>query len=239
MGEVIPPNAEASRVEEHINESFEAATARGGEVAAAAATRLGPSVAAIEAAAAGRKAANKAASLAWAAVLAEDAKADPGIGGVRDEMYNALGRPKHSTELDQVFPGGIGTYTSGDPTGQPLLMEVLRTRILAGAAPQWTEPARQDWAGKIEALRGPYAAAVEAHRAPEAAAIVAEAGYRAAVRGGHARLRTFKRDLKNLGLTEKQIHEIIPDAGSGRSGGGKGEGGDEGEEGGGAGGSPK
>ncbi|MDI3287394.1 hypothetical protein [Polyangium sp. 15x6] len=32
---------------------------------------------------------------------------------------------------------------------------------------------------------------------------------RAAVRGAHTRLRNFKRDLKNLGLTEAQI---IPDA---------------------------
>jgi hypothetical protein len=46
----------------------------------------------------------------------------------------------------------------------------------------------------------------------EAAETVADAGYRAAVRTAHARLVSYKRDLKNLGLTETQIHEIIPDA---------------------------
>jgi hypothetical protein len=45
----------------------------------------------------------------------------------------------------------------------------------------------------------------------EAAANIAEQAYRAAVRTAHSRLGAFKRDLKNLGLTEAQIHEIIPD----------------------------
>jgi hypothetical protein len=152
------------------------------------------------------------------------------------DVAEALGRPKQSPALDTVFPGGITTYTAGDPSGQPVLMQVLRARILAGSAPQWTEPKRQGWAAEIEALRVTYAAAVDAHRPLEAAAMVAEAGYRAAVRGGLARLRSFKRDLKSLGLNEAQIHEIIPDASAGRrAGGGSEEGGDggtgEGEDG--------
>jgi hypothetical protein len=43
---------------------------------------------------------------------------------------------------------------------------------------------------------------------------IAEVGYRSAVRDAQARLRAFKRDLLNLGLTEAQIYEIIPDAAS-------------------------
>ena len=58
---------------------------------------------------------------------------------------------------------------------------------------------------------------MEAHRPAEATQTVAEAGYRAAVRSGHTRLVSFKRDLKSLGLTETQIHEIIPDDGAGKS----------------------
>lgn len=217
MGEVISPTAEITRVEKHIRTAFDAAKARGGELAAAATARLGPAVTAIDAALDVRVEAKTVADAAWILVLAEDAKADTGIGSVRDKMWNALGRPKYSSHLDEVFPGGIGTYTAGDPSGQPLLMKVLHARILAGSAPQWTEALRQGWAAEIEALRAPYATAVETHRPTEAAATVAEVGYRAAVRAGHARLRSFKRDLKSLGLTETQIHEIIPDAGAGRA----------------------
>lgn len=227
MGEVISPKADVARVEQHIRTAFERAVARGGEIAAAATARLGPAVEAVDGAVALRDPANKAESAAWALVLAEDAKSDPGIGGVRDAMWNALGRPKQSSHLDEVFPGGIGTYTAGDPRGQPLLMQVLHSRILSASAPQWTDEKRRGWAAEIEVHRVPYHTAVEAHRPAEAAALVAEMGYRAAVRAGHARLRNFKRDLKSLGLTEAQIHEIIPDAGSSR-----GSGGDENDDGG-------
>jgi hypothetical protein len=217
MGEVISATADITRVEDHVRTALEKATARGGDIAAAATERLSSAVIAIEGAATLRKAARKASSAAWNLVLAEDAKADTGIGSVRDAMWNALGRPRQSPPMDEVFPGGVGTYTSGDPSGQPLLMQVLHARILAASAPQWSEDKRKGWAAEIEALRVPYAAAVEAHRPAEATALVAEAGYRSAVRTGHSRLVSLKRDLKSLGLTETQIHEIIPDAGAGKS----------------------
>jgi len=224
MGEILSATADVTRVEEHIRTALEKATARGGEVAAAATERLGPAVNTIDGAVTLRTAAIKTASAAWSLVLAEDSKADTGIGGVRDAMWNALERPRQSPHMDGVFPGGVGTYTSGDPRGQPLLMQVLSARIMSASAPQWGENKRQGWAAEIESFRIPYADAVEAHRPAEATEIVAEAGYRAAVRAGHTRLVSFKRDLKSLGLTETQIHEIIPDAGAGKSAakGGKG-----------------
>lgn len=132
-------------------------------------------------------------------------------------MWNALERPRQSPHMDEVYPGGVGTYMSGDPRGQPLLMQVLRARILSASSPKWTEVARQGWASEIESLRVPYSSAVEAHRPAEAMETVADAGYRAAVRAGHGRLVSFKRDLKSLGLTETQIHELIPDDGAGKS----------------------
>jgi hypothetical protein len=33
-----------------------------------------------------------------------------------------------------------GIYTSGDPRGLPVLMQILQSRILAAAAPQWLTP---------------------------------------------------------------------------------------------------
>ena len=129
-------------------------------------------MAAIDSALALKKSADETAATAWAAVLAEDAKSDVGIGAVRDAMWNSLGRTRQSSYLDQVFPGGVSVYTSGDPSRQPVLMQVLRSRILSAAAPQWTEAQRSGWAAEIEALRVPYDAAIQAHRPAEAAAAV-------------------------------------------------------------------
>lgn len=213
MGEIVHVSASPAKIEADIREAFETGIARGGEIETATRARLEASVTAIDSTSAAHTAARQVEQTAWVAVLAIDDKADTGIGGVRDRMWTALGRPKHSAELDTVFPGGIGTYTAGDPTKQPILMQVLQARILAGAAPRWTQAMRQGWADEIEALRVPYQAAVDAHRPHEAALMVAEAAYRAAVRAGHTRLRSLKRDLKSLGLTEAQIHDIIPDGG--------------------------
>jgi hypothetical protein len=179
---------------------------------------LAPAVAAIDSAVELQKAASEAEAVAWAAVLAEDAKSDAGIGNVRDAMWNALGRPRQSPFLDQVFPGGVRTYTSVDPRQQPVLMEVLRSRLLSLAVPQCPKEICEGWAAQIESLRQPYQSAVDTHRPTEAAAMVADVGYRSAVRAAQARLAAFKRDLRTLGLTEPQIHEIIPDATAGTSG---------------------
>ncbi len=220
MAEIIGARADAGRIEDHVRRSLRAALARGGDIATAAQNRLAPAVTSIDAAAALAKTTEEAEATAWAALTAEDAKADSGIGAVRDAMWNALGRPRTSPLMDQVFPGGVSTYTSGDPRGQPILMQILRSRILAASAPQWTQPLREGWAAEIDALLAPYTAAVEAHRPIEASSTVAAAGLRAAIRTAQARLSAFKRDLLSLGLTQSQIHEIIPDAsaGSGTSG---------------------
>lgn len=214
MGEIISSSAGAERIAEHVAQAYQNGTARGGNIAEACKTRLEPSVQAIENAWALLQAARKTESAAWVIVLAMDNDADIAIGTVRDEMWNALGRPRQSPHMDEVYPGGVSTYTAGDPRNQPLLMSVLHARILAASAPQWPEAKRTAWAATIEAVRAPYETAVNTHRPTEAAVTVAEAGYRAAVRTGHARLRSLKRDLKSLGLSETQIHEIIPDASS-------------------------
>ena len=214
MGEIISSKAKPSRIVDDVTEAYKNGMARGGEIAEACKKRLEVPLQSIKIASGVLEAAKEAASGAWIIVLAMDDTADNAIGSVRDEMYNLLGRPRESPHMDEVFPGGIDTYTSGDPRKQPLLMQVLHARILACSAPKWPEPKRDVWATMIEAARIPYKDAVDAHRPMEAAETVADAAYRAAVRTAHARLVSYKRDLKSLGLTEAQIHEIIPDASS-------------------------
>jgi hypothetical protein len=217
MGEVIGARADVARIEDHVRSALRNALARGAEIAEHAEKRLSPALASIDTASALKKSADETEATAWAAVLAEDAKSDIAIGAVRDAMWNAVGRTRQNPYLEQVFPGGASVYTSGAPSDQPVLMQVLRSRILSAAAPQWTEAQRNGWAAEIETRRATYDAAIQAYRPAEATALVATQAYRAAVHTGQARLRAFKRDLLSLGLTDAQIHEIIPDAASGSS----------------------
>jgi hypothetical protein len=212
MGQVIARAADAVRIEEHMRRSLRAGLVRGGKIAQAAQERLGPSLEAIEAAAAVLRTAKAAAANTWAVVIGEDDKSDAAIADLRDAMRSALGRPRQSPYLDQVFPDGIATYTEGDPREQPVMMQVLISRVLSTAATPWTLELRQKWAAELEALRKSYQAAVDANQPAQAAAKVAEVTYHSVVRSGQGFLRAFKRDLQNLSLDEAQIHEIIPDA---------------------------
>lgn len=211
MPEIIANNVDITRIEEHIRRAYRMAIARGGAVAEAALERLGPAVADIDAAASASRPAVEAEATAWAAVLSADERSDVRIGAVRDAMWAALGRPGRSSLLAQVFPGGIATYTEGDPRRQPVLMSLLESRILASPASQWSEEQKKGWAAEIAEVRKPYEQALEKHRPTDAAAFIAKASYRSAVKFGHEGLRAFKRDLLNLGLSKAQIFDIIPD----------------------------
>ena len=211
MAQVIGSTASMERIEEHLRVTLRAALARGGDVAEVAQGRLAGAIAAIDVAIDCWEAADEAETRAWEAVLVQDVKSDLGISRVRDAMWNMLGRPRVCPVLDQVFPGGVETYTAGDPRRQPVLMQVLRSRLATASAPGWPREQCEAWAAKIEALRAPYEAAVEAHRPAEAAMMVADVHYRWAVHEGQECLLAYKRDLRSLGLTQEEIHEIIPD----------------------------
>lgn len=212
MGAVIDAGAALERIEAHVRKAEENARLREGEIAAEAAARLGPALTLLDDSVSVLEAAKTAEATAWVVVLARDEAADRAIGSVRDEGWNALGRPRTHAAMEATYPGGVRTYTAGPPQKQPTIMLVLNDRITKVEAPQWKPEMRSAWIAKIDAARLPYDEALKAHEPLDAALTVAEAGYRAAVRSAHARLTAFKRDLKNLGLTETQIHAIIPDA---------------------------
>jgi hypothetical protein len=213
MGRVIAATAAVEDVERDVEEALESARATGGEAAELAEPRLAAAVERIETSKAAFEAAEAAEAIGERALLAADVDADHGVGRVRDAMWNAVDRAKGHPAMGYVFPDGVHTYTRGAVETQPVRMQILTSRIETVAAPPgWTAELRKGWVAEIEALRAPLADAAAAFAPLEAARTVAEAAYRAAVRGARAQLAKYKRDLQNLGLTEAQIHAIIPDA---------------------------
>jgi hypothetical protein len=211
MGEVIGAHADAHHIIGDIKKANQLALARGGDVAAAAVTRLGPTMTAIDQSETLLASSSDAELTAWASVDAAHAAANAAVGAVRDEMWNAIGRAVNSPLMAQIFPGGVATYMPHDPGAQPTLLKILIARIQTTAAPQWSDPLKQGWIAKIEAASAALAAANAAHEPFAAAETVAQASYRATARAGQTKLAAFKRDLKNLQMSEEQIHEIIPD----------------------------
>jgi hypothetical protein len=149
--------------------------------------------------------------LLHAALMARDSDSDLEIGAVVDEIWNTLGRPAQSIDYDLIVGGGKNVWTDGDPIKQPHFMGVLAANIRSSNSPKLAEK-KEGWAVRIErraAAQAQAAAPVEGADAQVAALVMQRRTLANAVQVGLARL---KRDLKNLGMTESQTHEIIPDA---------------------------
>src|SRR5437879_5764972 len=115
MGTIIGLKASVEKIEAHLRTALRNGVARGEAIGAAAQARLGDVVGAIDMAAKALADAQVIEDNIRASMLAEDARSDLEIGNVRDQMFQALGRPRGSTALAQVFPEGVATYTKGDP----------------------------------------------------------------------------------------------------------------------------
>src|SRR4051812_7628082 len=102
MGRLIGQSANVEKIEEHVRAAYRVAVLRGEGIGEAARARLQPAVATIDEALAAQRQATAADSDAWAAVLVEEGKSDLVIGTIRDEMWNALGRPRLTTPLDHI-----------------------------------------------------------------------------------------------------------------------------------------
>jgi hypothetical protein len=98
-----------------VRTAFQNAALRSDEVKEAARHRFTECLAAVDVAKQASDASAQAEGAAWANVLARDAMSDAGISRVRDEIYNALGRPRQSADFSQIFPDGI----------QPIQREIL------------------------------------------------------------------------------------------------------------------
>lgn len=214
MGKVVTRSASTSRIKEAVLKAITAARARGGEIQILAESRLAESTSALEANEAQLNQARSNDDVLHANLLAKDEQSDLEIAAVCDEIWNALGRPAQSVDYDIIVAGGKKVWTDGDPARQPHLMAVLAGNIRATKHPKLVER-REVWATRIE-----QRAAAQA----EAAAPTADAYARVTALNMQRRtladtaqlaLTRLKRDLKNIGMTEAQVHEIIPDAPAG------------------------
>lgn len=142
---------------------------------------------------------------------AQDDAADALLLRISDDIWNDTGRSMEDPAYDVLFPGGIGYYTEGRDEEQPARMHLLATLLESGVHPRLGEPEAKDYAAEIRAAAASYAAAIDAARTPRLNAELYDRVYTALARSAHLGLTNFKRALKLAGLSEAQIHRIIPD----------------------------
>lgn len=212
MRRIIRNNAHVERIGEHIRRALRNALALGNWVAEAAREQLAPALATIDATLAEWRTAAAAEAAARAAVLVADRNSRMRVCSVRDDLWTALGRPRTSPVMPQIFADGVNTYLAGDRHQRPISLVVLQERIEAVAAPILPGEPWKDWIAGLEAARIALVDALAAHAPAHANARVAKATHRRAAHLGQEALRLFKRRLEDRGLTQGAIFDIIPNA---------------------------
>jgi hypothetical protein len=153
-----------------------------------------------------------------AALMARDSESDLTIRAVCDEIWNAMGRPAQSSDYNLIVGSGTRAWTDGDPTKQPHLMAVLASNIRGTKHPKLADR-KKEWAKRIEEKAAAQAEAIKPTDAAYAQATVLGMQRRALADSLQIGLARLKRDLKNNGMTEAQVHQIIPDAPGSSNGG--------------------
>jgi hypothetical protein len=176
--------------------------------------RIAPSLAALDASEQQLKQARTTDDTLHATLMARDEESDLEIGAVCDEIWNGMGRPSQSIDYDLIVNGGKNVWTEGDPARQPYLMKVLAANIRNSKHPKLADK-KEAWAKRIEDKAAAQTAAAQPTETAHAQVTALQMQRRTLADSVQVGLTRFKRDLKNLGMTEAQVHEIIPEVASG------------------------
>lgn len=209
MGNVVPRSAGPDRIFESFDTALQQGAARP-EVKSIVEARLLPLAPTVAQAQADVVKATRTVDEREVLLMARDGSSDREIGAVLDEAWNALGRPASSLEYAMVAGSGKSQWTDGDPAKQHILMAILAGRLRQNTTPA-LQANKEAWAQRIEAKAVLQEQAAGAFQHAEVQLQVVEGLERAVADLVQVSLVRLKRDLKNAGLTEAQIHEIIPD----------------------------
>jgi hypothetical protein len=210
MGQVITRKAGTDRILAVFAKTFTQASARGGDVQSIAVARLGGLQADVAEVEQQYNDARDVDEKANVALMARDAESDLEIGAVIDEIWNCMGRPAQSVDYELIVGGGRNDWTEGNPSRQPHLMNVLSANIRHTNHPK-LQAKKEDWALRIDAKATAQAEAAKSADASEILVTTLSMRRRTLAFAAQVALTRLKRDFKNAGMTEAQVHEIIPD----------------------------
>ena len=210
MGEVIRRSAARTKIIEDIRATRTAASVRGAAPWDEGPARLDPILSLWDETERRYLAARNEALPLVATVDVLDDRCDDTVKGIADECWNIVGRPASDPLFDLLFPGGTAAYVQGPVAEQPdlvrLLADLLESNIDARLASHSAA-----FAATLRTSAGELEAAVEAARKPKARVALYGRMLNAVAQSGHVALSNLKRYWRAAGLSEADIHAVIPD----------------------------
>jgi hypothetical protein len=140
-----------------------------------------------------------------------DEQSDLLLKKTADDVWNALGRPANDPAYEILFPGGVSYYADGSDEDQPNRMELLAELLELGVHPRLDKELAQHAATAIRAKALEYRKLIDEVRMPKARVTLLEKVWFAIARAAQAELVKLKRRYKSEGMSEAEIHTIIPD----------------------------
>lgn len=211
MGDVIRSSAAVGDIFTDVRITYDESNARGGSIKERAEVGIGPVIAMIDATEQELQTARTQLSPLLANLRAENDRADALLNRVYDETWNDVGRPANDRYLALMWPGGAGYYTDGDTAGQPARMELLAKLYDRALHPKLTKDQSAAYAERIREAAAALKEDVDAAAGPSANVALLERVRTALGRVAQFELANLKRMFKIDGMTEAQIHSIIPD----------------------------
>jgi hypothetical protein len=216
VGEVIPKDGAVDDILTDLRATLDAATVRGAQLRADAERFLLQTTTLAEQVTRDLADQKRALVPLEQAVHARDARADDLLAASYDRIFNELGRPGRDPLLTLMFPGGFGGYTDVPDEEQPDLMDMLVELLLKGVHPGISSATVSEITAPITVAAAEYRTAVDALRAPRTRVKHLTRLRTTLARSGQVQLARLKRHWKAEGMSEADIHQMIPDRPSAR-----------------------
>lgn len=211
MGDVIRNSAAREDIFKDGRTALTNARARGSNIQERAEIGLGPAITLVEVTEQEFAAGSAELATLKAARDAENDRADAILDRTYDDTWNDIGRPANDRFLALMYPGGAGYYTDGDVAGQPTRMKLLAKLYEKSIHPKLTPAQSQAYAQRILQAAADLKADIDAMAEPAANVMLLDRTLTAMARVVQFELANLKRMYKIDGLSEAEIHTIIPD----------------------------
>jgi hypothetical protein len=211
MGEVIRKDAAVPDIITDVRTTYTRAKAKGGLMNSIAEEKLGPTIELLHFTEERLLKARDAYAPLHAALQVMDTQADFLLKKTSDDVWNAIGRPASDPAYDILFPDGVSYYTEGSDEDQPNRMELLAELLESGVNPKLDKELAQHVAANIRSQASKYRELVDVIRLPKARLALLEKVWIAIARTAQTELVKLKRRYKSEGLSEVEIHSVIPD----------------------------
>jgi hypothetical protein len=217
MGEIIAKSAAVGDIVEDMRTTLSNAAARGGSLLTDTERFLKEVLQLVDEVGLQQASLEAAVEPLEAAVAAADSNADDMLAALYDETFTVVGRPGSDPFLTLLYPNGSSAYTEGPTSEQPERMRLLANLLERRVHPAIPEARLPDMIRSIRESADQLQSAVVAAQGPEIQLQMLEKMYTVLARSGQIQLARLKKYWKALGMSEADIHQIIPDRPRSRS----------------------